>query len=136
MSNAVIRAALEARLKAWADAQVPKVLFAAENSAFTKPSDGSPFIEPFLLPNLTINNELRGSRKTMLGLFQVNCWAPKGKGMGQVEQLALGVINLFPLVPKFGVVSIESTPSADRPDESDANWVIVPVLIKYRYEAS
>lgn len=134
MSNTVIRAALEGRLKTWADAQVPVVRFAPENVSFVKPTDGSLWVEPFLIPNVTMNNELSGSRKTLLGLFQVNCWAPKGQGMRPVETLAQNVIDLFPLVPKFGAVSIESTPYAGRPDESDSSWVIVPVLMQYRYE--
>jgi hypothetical protein len=136
VSNTVIRAILEGRLKTWADAQTPKVLFAPENIGFTKPDDGTLYVEPILIPNVTMNNEVSGARKTLLGLFQVNCWAPKGSGMRPGETLAQSVIDLFPLVPKFGPVSIESTPHADPPIKDDANWVIVPVLVKYRYEST
>ena len=135
MSNQIIAAALEARLKAWAAAQVPPVPVAYENVAFTKPVDGSPWLEAFLIPNLTMNNEVSGGRKTHLGFFQVNCWVHKGSGMGRGRSLSQSIINLFPMLPKVGAISIEATPSASQPLDGDSNWVIVPVLIKYRYES-
>lgn len=135
MSNQIITAALEGRLKAWADAQVPPVPIAFENVAFIKPTDGTPYLEPFLIPNDTMNNEVSGKRKTYMGFFQVNCWTHKGIGMGAGRQLSQAVVDLFPLVPKVGAISIEQTPSASRPMDGDSNWTIVPVLIKYRYES-
>jgi hypothetical protein len=56
--------------------------------------------------------------------------------MRQVEALADSLIDAFPVVPKTGAVSIESTPYASRPIEDEEGWVIVPVRIKYRYENS
>lgn len=132
MSNAVIRAELEARLKTWADAQTPKVPVAFQGAPFTKPADGT-FLEAFLLPNDTLNKELSGSRKTYIGLFQVNCWARSGKGMGEVERLAQNVIGIYPMLPKSGAVSIEKTPHAEK-SILDSGWVIVPVTIQYRME--
>lgn len=132
MSNAIIRASLESKLKAWADAQVPPIPIAFQGVPFTKPSTGL-FLEPYLIPNETFNKELSGKRKTYIGLFQVNCWAPSGTGMGQVEQLSQSIVDLFPIVPKIGAVSIEQTPAAGRPMPDDG-WVIVPVTIKYRME--
>lgn len=136
MSNQIVAAFFEGRLKTWADAQVPPVPVAYENVAFTKPDDGTPWLESFLIPNLTMNNEVTGRRKTHLGLFQVNVWVPKGEGMGRGRALSNSIINLFPLLPKVGAVSVEETPSATRPLDGDSNWVIVPVLIKYRYESN
>jgi hypothetical protein len=132
MSNAVIRAELETRLKAWADAQIPEVPIAFQNVPFTKPT--GPYLEAILMPNGTFNKELSGTRKTYIGIFQVNCWAPSGKGMGQVEALSQSVVNLFPILPKSGAVSIEQTPTAEKPLPDDSGWVIVPVTIKYRME--
>lgn len=134
MSLSTIRAELESRLKTWADAQVPKIPVSYQNVSFTKPANYAPFVECFLLPVPTLNKEITGKRKTMTGLFQVNVWAPKGKGMGQAETLAQGVVNAFPILPK-SAVSIESTPYAESPTLDDSGYVIVPVLIKYRYEA-
>lgn len=133
MSNAVIRAELESRLKTWADAQNPQVPIAFQNAAFTKPSSG-PYLEAWLLPGPTLNKTVDGSRKTYIGIFQINCWAKSGNGMGVVEQLSQSVINLFPMLPKTGSVSIEKTPEAERPIPDDAGWVIVPVTIQYRME--
>lgn len=135
MSNPVIRAALEGRLNTWALAQVPPVQLAWQSVSFEKEA-GKPFLEPILIPNLTVNHEVSGSRKTHLGLFQINVWAPTGEGMGRVEAMAQAIVDLFPLVPKFGNVSIEATPTASNPLPGDAGWVIVPILIKYRYEAA
>ena len=135
MSNKVVRVILETRLKAWADAQVPKVPIAFEGTPFSKPA-ASAYLEPVLIPNVTINNELSGQRKTHLGMFEVRCWYPSGRGMGGVEQLANNVINLFPILPKTGSVSIENTPYAEQSPIDDAGWIIVPVIILYRYEAA
>lgn len=134
MSNAIIRASFETKLKAWADAQTPKVPIAFQAAAFTKPTNGSPYLEAFLIPGETLSKELSGKRKTYIGLFQVNCWAQTGAGMGAAESLAQSVINLFPMVPKIGAVSIECNPSAEHPIPDDSGWVIVPVTIKYRME--
>lgn len=136
MSNAVIRAELEARLKAWADSQTPEVKVAWENIHFTKPAEGSLWLEPILVPNDTMNKELSTKRKTYLGIFQINCWAPSGKGMGQVEKLAQSLIDLFPVLPKTGLVSIEKTPTAEKPLLDNSGWVIVPVTIQYRMETT
>jgi hypothetical protein len=133
MSNSIIRAELETRLKAWADAQVPLIPVAFENVPFTKPSDGV-FLEPLLIPLPTADREVTGTSKRFTGLFRVNCWARSGRGMGQVEKLAQNVISLFPLLPKRGSVSIESTPYSDNSVQDGTGWVVVPVTIKYRME--
>lgn len=133
MSNTTIRAEFETRLKAWADAQVPPVPIAFEGAAFAKPTAGV-FLQPSLLPNPTMNLEVSGKRKTYIGIFQVNCWALEGRGMGEVEQLAQDVIDLFPFLPKTGPVSIEQSPAAEKPLPDGSGWVIVPVTIKYRME--
>lgn len=134
MSDLIIRSELETRLKTWADAQVPKVLISSEGVPFTKPTDGV-FLEAFLLPSATLNPEVSGVRKRQLGIFQVNCWAKSGKGMKAVEQLAQNVIDLYPLFPKAGNVSIEQTPNAEPSILDTSGWIVVPVTIKYRYES-
>lgn len=133
MSNSVIRAELETKLKAWADAQIPKVPVAFENLPFTKPTNGV-FIEAYLIPNDTIDVDVSGNSKRYIGIFQVNCWAKSGNGMKQVEALAQNIISLFPMLPKAGSVSIEGTPQAARSILDSSGWTVVPVTIKYRYE--
>lgn len=135
MSNIIIRQELATRLKTWADAQNPSVQIAYQNVPFLKPSTpGVPWLEAQLLPNVTLNNEVSGSRKTYMGIFQVNCWGLYGNGMRVIETLAQNVIDLFPVLPKTGLVSIEQTPTAENPLFDTAGWVIVPVTIKYRME--
>lgn len=134
MSDSKIRVELETRLLTWANAQTPKVPIAFQGVAFTKPTDGSPYLECFLLPAATLNRTVDGKRKTYIGLFQVNCWVQSGKGMGAVEALAQKVIDLFPILPKTGSVSVEQTPSAENSLLDDSGWLIVPVTVKYRME--
>ena len=133
MSNSIIRAELETRLKTWADAQTPKIPVAFQNVPFTKPTTGV-WLEAYLLPNFTMNQEVSGKRKTHIGIFHINCWAPSGTGMGRVEQLAQQIVDLYPILPKTGAVSIEQTPTADN-SIPDNGWVIVPVTVKYRMES-
>lgn len=134
MSISIVRAALESRLATWAAAQSPPLPIAFQNVAFTKP-DSTPYLECFLIPNSPMNNAVSGTRVSLYGLFQVNVWTPGGTGMGAPEQLAGAIVKLFPIIPKFGDVSVEQTPSvnAQKPDAS--GWGITPVLIKYRYES-
>lgn len=134
MSNKIIRAELETRLKMWAASQPTKIPVAYEGVAFTKPTDGM-YLETFLLPTDVIDSDLAATRKRYIGIFQVNCWAKSGKGMGQVEQLAQNIIDLFPILPKTGAVSIERTPYAEGSILDDTGWIIVPVTIEYRYES-
>lgn len=134
MSNKIIRAELESRLKVWADAQTPKIPVAFENVTFTKPTDGV-YLQTFLLPTATLDVDVAATRKRRIGIFQVNCWARAGKGMGQVETLAQNIIDLFPILPKTGSVSIERTPYASDSMPDDSGWVIVPVTVEYRHES-
>lgn len=134
MSNSIIRAALESRLATWANAQNPKIPVAFEEMPFTKPTSG-PFLESFLIPNVTIDKDVAGLHKRMHGIFQVNCWARSGRSMSEVERLSQNIIDLFPMLPKTGPVSIEQTPYASPDLKDSAGWVIVPVTILYRYEA-
>lgn len=135
MSNAIIRAAFETKLKAWAEAQTPKVLVAYENAPFTKPALGTNWVECFLVPNDTLNKTVDAKRKTYQGVFQINCWSQQGKGMGAVERLSQSLVDLFPVVPKTSSVSVEGTPIVRSAVPDQTGWIVVPVLIRYRYEA-
>ena len=135
MSNSIIRASFETKLAAWANAQTPKISIAYQNQSFAKPSNGAAYLEAFLLPNDTLNKELSGQRKTYIGIFQVNCWIKSGIGIGQGDALAQEIINLFPMLPKSGAVSIEQTPTQEKAILDDSGWMIVPVTIKYRMES-
>lgn len=137
MSNSIVRTALETRLRTWAQAQTPVPSIAFENVAFTKPtlSTTTPlWVECKLLPNQTFSRDTTALRETFIGLFQVNVWSPSNIGMGQAERMADSIKQAFPVVPKFGGVSIEQPPKVGSPLQ-DSGWIVVPVLISYRYES-
>lgn len=133
MSNVLIRAELEQRLREWATAQ--SIPVAWQNVVFQKPADFSPYVEPFLIPNVTLNKPVNGKRATYLGLFQINIWTQKGGGIVVSNTLAQSLIDAFPMLPKVGAVSIESTPYVKPSLPSGDGWEIEPVIVNYRYEA-
>jgi hypothetical protein len=131
----VERNELHARIKALgASLSVP---VAYEGVSFTKPSiDGQdlPFIECFIRPSGTKNVTVDGLRVRDTGVFKVNVWGPSGSGTGDVDDIAQSVVSAFPIVPKTGEVSIESTPSIGGLITDVPGWLIRPVTISYRYE--
>lgn len=131
-----IRSEIETRLLNWANAQSPPIRVALEGVPFTKPTDGSPYLQIFFLNTSTTNPAIDGTRIRVRGVVQINCCVPDGKGSKQVDALAQSIIDLFPIVPKslFSTVSIEQTPDAG-PAIIDATWRIVPVSIKFRQES-
>lgn len=133
MSNVIIRAELETRLQTWADAQTPKIPIAFEGWAFDKNAHEL-FLEPLLVPVVTLDKELSATRKTRIGIFSVNCWAKSGKGMRSIETLAQNIVELFPILPKQGTVSIEATPHAGDTYPDPSGWMVLPVTIQYRHE--
>jgi hypothetical protein len=54
--------------------------------------------------------------------------------MGSTEQMANSIKQAFPVIPKLGGVSIEQPPKVGSPLQ-DSGWIVVPVLISYRYES-
>jgi hypothetical protein len=128
-----IRTELETRLKAFADSASPALKVAFEGVLFTKPS--APFLECFLFPAHTKNVTTAGTRKRECGVFQVNVWTPSGKGTREAEDIAQGIVDAFPIVPKTGLVSVEQTPEKGRAMPDVPGWLIIPVTISYRYES-
>lgn len=135
MSQTLIRQELEERIKTFAANWNPPLQVSYEGLPFVKPIDNSPFLQVFLLPSRTINPTVDGVRKRMVGIFQVSVWVQDGDGNSQrrAEQIAQGVIDYFPIVPKTPPVSIEGTPYMSSP-LLDSNWRIIPVTMMYRLE--
>lgn len=125
-----IRQELELRLKDWANSQSPKIPVAWEGKPFTKPTSGV-YLQPFLLPTKPMNPSVDGKLIREFGIFHVNCWGIDGQGVGAVEQLAQNIVDLFPILPKVGTVSIEQTPAIENPI-IDSGWRVIPVTISYR----
>lgn len=128
-----VREELELRLKAFATTHSLPVAY--EGMFFKKPDPPAPFLECFLIPALTKNVTVDGTRNREVGLFQVNVWAPAGNGLKVADAIATNLVNAFPVVPKTGLVSIEQTPSKGKMMPDVAGWLIFPVTISYRYES-
>lgn len=125
------RSEIETRINNWAKAQVPPVPVAFEGVNFTKPVSG-PYLEVFMLGSNSINRNVAAASRTY-GMFQVNCYAPANKGMGEVEALRDSMVALFPVLPKTGTVSVEAPLSWSGSDVIDG-FAFVPVRGNYRIE--
>jgi hypothetical protein len=131
MTQRTIRLEVEAKVKAWAAAQSPAIPIVYENVAFTKPD--STFIELYIIPATTVNQTVSAARKTLTGLIQFNIYTKEGVGTKKSEDLAQALIDLFPVVPKTGTVSIEQTGSIMN-TLYEAQWLVTPVRFRYRQE--
>lgn len=136
MSLTVIRSTFTLALVAWANAQVPPIPIEREGQGFTKPTDGSPFLEMFIVPANTTNPSTEATRKRYRGDVMINVWCSDSKGAGQGEAIAEAIAGLFPVVPKnHPPVSVEQTPSVKRAITDIAGWRVIPISIPYRMEA-
>lgn len=131
MTQKTIRSEVEAKIKAWAAVQSPPIPIAYENVAFTKPD--TTFIELYIIPATTVNQTVSAARKTLAGLIQFNIYTKEGVGTKKSEELAQTLIDLFPVVPKTGTVSIEQTGSIMN-TLYEAQWLVTPVRFRYRQE--
>lgn len=135
MSNVIIRKYFETKLKTFADAQVPPIKTAFEQSAFTKPANQATFFECWLAPANTINVSTDGSRKRYLGYFQINIWVKEGQGSTIADGLAQQLIGLFPVVPKDSAVSVEQPGCQHLAFPDASGYSITPVDFYYRFES-
>ena len=131
MTQHTLRKEIEDKVATWAGSKNPVIKIAYENVAFTKPD--STFVELYIIPATTVNNTVDSKRVTLLGLIQFNIYSKSGEGAKKSEMLAQEIIDLFPVYPKTGTVSIEQTGSIERP-LYDAQWRVLPVRIRYRQE--
>jgi hypothetical protein len=131
MTQRTIRLEVEAKVKAWAAAQSPAIPIAYENMPYTK-TDAT-FIELYIIPATTVNQTVSAARKTLTGLIQFNIYTKEGVGTKKSEEIAQALIDLFPVVPKTGTVSIEQTGSIMN-TLYQAQWLVTPVRFRYRQE--
>lgn len=93
MSIVKIRSALVAAYQAIPGLNLP---FAQENRAFTQPADGSAWAAIYFMPGnntpVTLGNV---GQDEMVGLFQIDFYAPAGKGTNQLLTYADSVRNYF-----------------------------------------
>lgn len=134
MSDGIIRAAIEGRLKTWADAQVPKIPVAFENTGF-KPTIGQRYLSGDLLPANTLNPSQGGLHKHFHGVYQVSIRVPEGQGTGDASALSAAIAVLFKCpttITAAGLnVHINRTPSTAKGAPDGAGFYMVPVSIRY-----
>lgn len=129
-----IRQEVETTIAAFAAAQTPPITVSYEGVPFTKPN-GTPYLEVVFLNNNTMNATVDATRVRVYGNFQVNVYAPDGRGMRQLDDLSSAVAALFPVANKarYSTFSVEQPPDASAAMiDSAFRWCAVRV--KYRQE--
>lgn len=123
------------KLATWAAAHSPVITIAREGQPFTKPADGSAFIEAIIVPANTSTPTTDASRKRYFGELAINVWTKEGIGTGSAEGIVAEIEALFPVVPKTLLpISIEQTPSAKKAFLDGSGWRVTPICIMYRAE--
>lgn len=131
MSQAIIRAALEGRLKTWADAE--PVTVAWENVEFNPPT--SAYLRANLLPNDTEMRDLQGRHRGYIGIFQVSIVLPIGVGAAAASGWITELDTLFSTETPITVGSVRiyiTRPMSAAPALQDEGRYIVPVSCEYR----
>ena len=137
MSNSIIRAAIEGRLKPWAAAHAPALPVAFENVSYT-PTVGTAYLRGYLMPANTKNPSIGGKHKAYHGMYQVSLYFPGGAGTGDVEAAAKEIEVLFELpttMQRQGRnVRITRTPAIAKGMPDDTGFFMVPVTIWYEMD--
>lgn len=127
-----VRSELTPRVEAMA--AILGVPVAYENIAFTKPANMGTWLEMFIIPAITLNATVDGTRQREVGLLQINIHTKQGVGTAQADAVVSAIKAAFPTVPKTGNVSIESIPSVKTAIISQDGYRVVPVVMPYRLE--
>jgi hypothetical protein len=132
VSQKLIRAAYELRLKNWADARSPALSVAWENQPFTPPAGA--YLKASLLPATTTSDDLAGTLRTYRGVFQVSVVSPINVGPGAAYGIADELAALFVMNARLtNTVTVQQvTPCSIAPALQDATSYIVPVSFQYR----
>lgn len=137
MSQSIIRAAIEQRLKAWADAEAPVVTIAYQNAPFTPPS--GPHIRAFLLPGETGSPFLEGGARTYLGVYQFSICAPESTGPATAESMLAELEALFPAnlrIVQSGVTVVVTSPVSAGPADPEPGLYVIPCRFRYRADVT
>lgn len=131
MSDALIRAAFESRLAAWAASQVPPIPVAYQNVAFTPPNGR--YARCWILPVPTQSGTLDGLHRERKGVFQVDLCMPIGTGSAAVNALVASLDAAFPVVLTQGAIKVFLlSPMSQSSSIQEANHYMVPVSCEYR----
>ena len=133
MSDALVRAAFETRLLAWANAQVPPIPVAFENASFTPPTGR--YVRAYLLPAPTASETLNGEHRRRMGVYQVSLCMPIGSGPGAAAALCASLDAAFPMalpMSQGGVKVFMLSPMSPAPAITEPDRYVVPVSCTYR----
>jgi hypothetical protein len=126
-------AGVSAALSGHLNAMTNKPPVAWENASY-KPVEGVTFIRETILPSDTIQGSLGSTGYDQhLGVYQVDVFAPAGKGKGEAIQMADSIADHF----KRGTdlthngVTVRLGNVSRRSGLRDGSWWIVPVSIRY-----
>ena len=135
MSDKLIRAAFESRLYAWANAREPKLPIAFEDVAFTPPSDGSAYLQVYLLPSNTDSADLEGAHVLYQGVFQISIVTAAGNGRGAASAIADELRALFPnnlSITQDGLPVFVMTPLSTAAAIAGDTTTALPTSFRYR----
>jgi len=133
MSQSLIRAAFESRLKTWADAQTPIIPTAFENVSFTPPANR--YLRAYLLPADTQSETYDGLHRAYTGVFQVNIIMPLNAGTGAAQVIADAIGALYPVTFTHSTIRVVITrPMGNRPAFVDGDRFILPIYLAYRVD--
>lgn len=130
MSQKLIRSLYEQRLATWAATKSLQVAW--QNIKFTPPPGAH--LRAFLLPARTDSQDLAGTHRAYLGVFQVSIMAPHDLGPGAAETLADEIAALFPLNLRLtSSLTVQIvTPCSQGPSIPGDTHYVVPMSFGYR----
>lgn len=134
MSQKLIRAALESRLATWAAARTPALSVAYENDDFT-PEVGTPYLRAYMMPADTDSQDLEGSHRLYLGVYQVSMRLPALIGTELSGTIVGELETLFPVNLRLtsGAITVTTTsPVSAGPGQNEPGLYVVPVSFSYR----
>lgn len=135
MSDALIRAAIETRVAAWAAGRQPALPVCYEN---TSAAPAKPYARVTLLPATTENLFVKGNHRLRSGVCQVALILPPGVGTAQADALAASLDAAFPLnvaLVQGGVKVVLMSPFSRGPAIPEADAYYVPISCTYRSDA-
>lgn len=96
MSDALVIAAFETRIEAWAAAQTPAIPVAFHLVDFEPPA--TRYIRAWVLPARTLSKDWAGDHRLRRGIFQVDLCLPlDGSGKSAITALAASLDVAFPM---------------------------------------
>lgn len=131
MTQEIIRAAFETRLKTWADAHSLTVAF--ENVDFDPPDEA--YVRAWMLPAEPQSYGLDGKHRKYHGLFQVDLCMPLNEGGHPSQLLVESLDAAFPLTAPMSQSGLSiwiTSPMAATPGKNEAKHYVTHVSCGYR----